>query len=336
MKMIPVVGCLLVFALQMTVAAEEWRVEQAGKEVLLRGYTRSITSALISSEVSGRVQKVNYDIGDRIVEKPFAEIDVTFIDFDLQSTRIALARVETRLHQAQSRVDYLTKELKRKETLFEKGRSTEVTRDAASQELDQALLDQELILEEQQSLTISLDQLVEKKRRHAIPGHREWVVTDKKVEIGEIIQPGAPLAVIQDYRELVVPLAVSNEELIAIQQKGGAFDARLEGLPVTASIYHVNPEFNEKTRKIDIKLLIRQYPEEHRGGLRLTVPVMIQMAGVKIPEAAVVNRYENPKVYPAATGKEIPISILDSSDGHVIIAEHEQLPVGTLLTKPKG
>ena len=109
-------------------SAGEMRVAKAAKEVELRGYTRSIKTATISSEVSGKIMAVNYEIGDRIGDEPLARIDSTFVDFDLESTRIALARIDTQLSKMQSRISYLKKEYQRKEQLFAKGRATEVIR----------------------------------------------------------------------------------------------------------------------------------------------------------------------------------------------------------------
>lgn len=326
--------CLVI--LHATVAAGSWRVEQAQKNVVLRGYTRSITTALISSEVGGRIKAIHYEIGDRIADKPFAEIDPTFVNFDIESTRVSIDQITTRLRQLQSRIDYLKREFERKEKLFEKGRSTEVVRDAAAQELDQARLEKERVMIEKRALEISLKQLLEKKTRHTINGRREWIVTDRKAEAGEVVQPGAPMAVMQDFRQLVIPLAVSNEELAAIKKKGQTFEARLEDTRATLSVYYVNPEFNERTRKTDIKLLVEDFNGEHRGGLRLTLPVRVTSAGLKIPAEAVTNRYANPKVHLEADGSEIPVTILDETEGDLIIATDPRLPVGTMLTSPKG
>ncbi|MBF0203783.1 MAG: HlyD family efflux transporter periplasmic adaptor subunit [Desulfamplus sp.] len=363
----------------------EWHVEKALKEVELRGYTRSIRSATISSEVSGRVVKVNYEIGDSLNAelensnasssksnlnlnpnlKPFAEIDSVFVNFDIQSTRIAIAKIKTQLKQMDSRIAYLKKEFRRKEELFTKGRATEVIRDAASQELEQAILEREAVRQGEQSLGVTLNQLLEKKNRHTIFGLSDWVVTDRKVEAGEMIQAGMPLGVIQDFRQLVVPLAVSNEELEAIRGKGETFEAILENQRVMASIYYVNPGFNEQTRKTDIKILIKSDDQnniesdnknnendnnknynktkksdnkinsfEQRGGLIFVLPVSVRSKGLRVPAEAIQNRYENPKVYVKGKNEPVMITILDRAGDFVTIAENPELPPGTLLSAP--
>ncbi|MBF0469534.1 MAG: HlyD family efflux transporter periplasmic adaptor subunit [Desulfamplus sp.] len=402
---------------------EQWYVEGAIKQVELRGYTRSIRSATISSEVSGRVVKVNYEVGDSLLVLKdaasgtgssssygsgssssgsssflsgsgsandnrsadnlsndsdsgyvsFAEIDSTFVDFDIQSTKIAIAQTRTRLKQIDSKIKYLKNEFRRKEELFTKGRSTEVVKDAASQELEQAILERETARQSELSLNITLNQLIEKKKRHMISGNSDWVVTDRKVEAGEMVQAGIPIGVIQDFRHLVVPLAVSNEELDSIKELGDIFEATLDNKPVKASIYYVNPAFNEQTRKTDIKMLIINNDEngngshensngeniakkidpdgmidtdekavkperkkglEHRGGLEFVLPVSVRAKGLRVPVQAVENRYENPKVYVKGKAEPVMITVVDKSEGFIVIAEHPELAPGTVLTTP--
>ena len=155
------------------------------------------------------------------------------------------------------------------------------------------------------------------------------------MEVGEIVQPGMPLAVVQDFQSLVVPLSVSHEELEAIEQKGKRFDAMLEDRKVQASLYYVNPEFNEQTRKIQIKLLVHEYAGEHRGGLRFVLPVLAGTKGLQIPIQALISRYENPKVVVKAGKEAIPVTVLDASDQTVTIAIDPRLPIGTILADPR-
>ncbi|MBF0378215.1 MAG: HlyD family efflux transporter periplasmic adaptor subunit [Desulfamplus sp.] len=348
---------------------QEWQVENATKEVEIRGYTRSIKSATISSEVNGRVVKVNYEIGDTIKAAPklesnnnfapFAEIDTTFVDFEIQSTKIAISKIKTQLKQIDSRIAYLRKEFRRKEELFTKGRATEVIRDAASQELEQAVLERETVKQSEETLDVSLNQLIERKKRHTIWGNAGWIVTAKKVEAGEMIQAGIPIGVIHDFRELVVPLSLSNEELDAIKGLGRTFKAALDNQTVKASIYYINPDFNEQTRKTEIKLLINHNSEkskpkekdnpiadnnqieggngsdfEHRGGLSFILPLSVKTEGLKIPAKAVQNRYENPKIYVKGKTEPLSINILDKAGEYLIVAEQPDLLPNMILIEP--
>ncbi|SLM32340.1 conserved exported hypothetical protein [Desulfamplus magnetovallimortis] len=336
----------------------DWQVEKSTKKVKLKGYTRSFRSVTLSAEAGGRIIEVNYETGDEIGDKPLAEIDTTFISFEIENTKFSISRLNARLKQINSRVAYLEKEFRRKDNLYKKGHTTEVIRDSASQELDQAQLEREALLLEQKSLDVTLKQLLEKKRRYTIKGFKGWTVTERKAEPGEIIQTGMSVAVIQDFRKLLVPLSVSGEELESMMKRvenqseqdtnsNGQkmnFPVMVEGLPARASIYSINPAFDEQSRKINIELLIEDYPSEvainnnplqHRGGLACTVALDVYSRGLKIPAESVLNRYENPKVFIKGKDAPVMITILDTLDNHLIIADHPELSEGTLLTNFK-
>ncbi len=324
----------MVLAISTPVLAEAWQVEKAFKEVKLQGYTRSIKTAVLSAEVTGKLLHLNYDVGDVIGKKKLAQIDPTFVNFQIKATRVALARIKIQSKKIVSRIKYLTREFQRKETLFSKGRTTEVIRDAASQELDQAQLELETIKQEKLSLEVTLAQLGETKARHGVWGPEQWMVTEKKVEEGEVIQAGMPLAVVQDFRQLVVPLAVSNDELGGILEKGETFTGMLENRSVMVGVDHINPAFDEKTRKIKIQLIIPDAGMPHRGGLRLVMPVLSRIQGLKIPVVAVVNRYANPRVFVKGKKESMGITILDTQGAFLIIAETPGVEPGIVLVDP--
>ena len=318
----------------MDVLARTFRVEKAFKEVNLRGYTRSIKTAVISAEVTGKLLELNYDVGDVIGEMPLARIDSTFVDFDIRETDVALARINIRIKQINSRITYLTREFERKQSLFSKGRATEVIRDAAAQELEQAVLELKTVKQEAKSLGVTLTRLKENKVRHGVRAPKKWVVTEKKVEVGEVIQAGMPLAVVQDFTQLVVPLSVSGDELAGVLEKTEIFTARLEDHTVRARVDYISPEFDEATRKIRIQLIIPDAGMPHRGGLRFFMQVRSRMPGLKIPALAVVNRYANPRVFVEGRDDPLGVTILDTIGEELIIADIPGIAAGDLLIDP--
>lgn len=306
-------------------------VQSAKKEIAITGYTRSNASVIVSSEVSGKVLKVNYDIGEIVGEKPFLEIDQTFIDFQVESTGQSLNKIKAANKKNESRIAYLEKEFKRIDRLHKGDRATGVKRDAALEELDQAKLERNTLRAEKGLVNIALKELRERKSRHIIYAPKGWVITRKMVEPGEIISPNTPLANAGDYQNLVIPLFVSGQELDALRLLPEKFDGELEGRPVKTRLNWINPEFDEKTRKLSIELILVDYTGEKRGGLRFSMPLEIKAEGYRIHKSAVINRYENPRVKLKSTGETINIIILGESDNYLIIAENENLPVGTEL-----
>ena len=134
-------------------------IEPAKKEIVLSGYTRSIRDATLSCEVSGRIINIHYELGDTIIDKPFIEIDPTFIDFQIAGLRQSLNKLKISSRQSRSRVAYLEKEFGRIEVLFKNESTPELKRDAAAEELNQARLAYDAIEQEYAVLEISLKEL---------------------------------------------------------------------------------------------------------------------------------------------------------------------------------
>jgi multidrug efflux pump subunit AcrA (membrane-fusion protein) len=314
-------------------AASSLVVKKAYKEITLTGYTRSKTTQVVSSEVPGRVLRVNYDVGQKIEDRPFIEIDPVFIDFQIESTQRSITKITIALKKGESNLSYLRKEFARLETLYKSDRIAAVKRDAAEESMDQAAFELDAIAVEKALLETKLKELRERKARHRIFAPQGWIVVEKNVEPGEMIASGAPLAKVADYRQLVIPLYVSTEELAAIKALAHPMQARLEETPVMAKIEWINPEFDEKTRKLSLELILIGYEGEKRGGLSFVLPLEISIPGLLVPKAAVVNRYENPKVKVKATGEVIDVLVLGENDGALIIAADGRLPVGTQLAE---
>jgi len=306
-------------------------VQRAKKDIELTGFTRSKKVISISSEVSGRVLSVNYDVGQVIGQKSFINIDPTFINFQIESTRESINKLNILIQQSESNIEYLKKEFLRVDALHKGDRATGVKRDASENQLIQATHDRRALIVEKSALDISLQELIERKKRHTIYAPKGWIVVERSLEPREIISPNIPLARVADYRRLIVPLSVSGEEYAVIKKLGKEFKAKVENTLVTASVNWVNPEFNETTRKLSIELIINNYKGEKRGGLSFKFPLQLKTKGLLIPKKAVTNRYDNPRVTISNTGEVVNILILDETNDGFVIADNEKLPLNTIL-----
>jgi RND family efflux transporter MFP subunit len=317
-------------------AQEDLVVQPASRNITLTGYTRSQTTVTLSSEVAGRVIKINYDDGQVIGELPFLSIDPTFIDLEISSTEQTLEQLQITHHKRRSRVGYLDKEFRRIDNLFRRGSSPESRRDTAREDVDQARLDLKAIGVEIAVAKTRLQELRERKRRHEIYAPAGWIVVAKQVEEGELVTVNTPVARVADYEHLVVPLSVSAQELDAIQQLTPEFGVSLDGKPARAAVNWINPEFDEKTRKLSIELILRSYPGPKRGGLTCRLELKTAAEGLLVPKQAVTSRYENPRVFLEESGAEVKILVLGQTENHLIIADDPRLPPGTRLRAPVG
>ncbi len=306
-------------------------VLEAKKEIVLKGYTRTVESRTVSSELSGKVLKVYYDVGQTIGSNPFLEIDPAFINFKINGKIRSLEQIELSIAKAESRAAYLGKESARIEDLFKDDMATESKKDEVFQKLEQARLELSSAKKEKSVILNTLNELNERKERYSIYAPKGWVVTGRDIEKGEVVQPSTPLARVSNYRNLVVPLSVSNDELTAIEGLDDVFDGELEGHPVKTSINWVNPRFNEKTRKLKIELLIKDYNGPKRGGLSYTLPLHIKTEGLHVPKNAAVNRYENPTVTVKETGETVQLLVIGELNGNLLVVEDKRLVPGTEL-----
>ncbi|MCP4746590.1 MAG: HlyD family efflux transporter periplasmic adaptor subunit [Desulfobacteraceae bacterium] len=313
-------------------AQEALIVQAASKQVVLSGYTRSRAKMKVTSEVAGKVLKVNYDVGHRTGKKPFVQIDTTFINYQIEQVHATLEKLNLTKKRYQSRADFLKKEYLRIEKLRQNDVTSESSRDAAAEQLAQAQFDLMSTEVEIKNLKSQYNELLERRSRHNVAVPAGWVIVQRTVESGEIISAGSLLAQAADYTQLVIPLYVSDKELDALAQQE-KLAVSMAGKKAQAKINWINPEFDERSRKLAVELIVFDYDGPYRGGLLAELPLKIAYEGLMVPKAAISRRYENPHVTLKSTGKTVPVVILSQSADHVIIAGTQHLEPGQQLQK---
>lgn len=308
-------------------------VTDAKKNVRITGYTRCLKSVNICPEISGKVLKVNYGIGEKTGNNPFIEIDPTFIHYEIRNMKIQLKKQNARIRDLTSRVALLKKQYDRMVSLRNDQFVTATKLENAVRDLDTAKYEVEILKLDKEMMAVELERLKAELARYSISCFEGGIVTSCHVEPGEYIQAGVPVAEISDYNKLLVQLSISEEEYKAFKLLPEKFDGRIEGEPVKASINYVNPKFNEKTRKMDIELKISDGVGQKRGGLKFSTDLMVETDGLLIPKAAVSNRYGNPKVKTKHMNRVVSVLILGESGNNLIIADNSKLSPGTELEK---
>lgn len=319
----------------LAVAAAAWAqapltVAPAGRELILTGYTRARAVQAVAAEVGGKVVRVHYDVGQIVGERPFLKIDPIFVDFQIEQVGWRLEQVTVAQKRHHSRVAFLEKEFARIDALFQDQVAPLARWEAVAEELAQARLALQATEAEIGTLDAQLRELKERRRRHSVSAPEGWTVVARHVEPGEIIAAGAPLARVADFRQLVVPLFVSADELAALQSRE-IMPVSVAGQPAAARLNWVNPAFDERTRKTAIELILADYDGEHRGGLPVALTLALAAEGLMVPRAAVADRHGNPYVRRAADGRMVPVFVTGEGDDYLIIADHEALAPGMAL-----
>jgi len=296
------------------------------RTVTLTGFTYPRQEVTVSSEVSGRCDAIYADVGDVIPDNGvLAEIDTTFIKLDIVANKVNQERAQRQLAQEEKTLARFTS-LRRQES-------------APQAQLDEAELAADLNRIEITKLQNEARRLEEKLVRHTITAPAGWQLIERFIEQGELVQGGKSVARLGDFKQLLVPLAVSYGELLAIE-KSSNLQIELPdlGLVLPATIYRTSPVFEPTTRKIQVELMIdtqAHAPDTNRqgiirGGMRAQISFtsLEESNSFAIPASALINRYESQWLLkPDGTTVQV-ILIGMEDDGNIAIVSGEQLKAG--------
>lgn len=282
-RLILIVMVVLLLHPSLLLSAETVQPKPYYRTQLLTGFTKARQTVQISSEVGGQCIAFNAEIGTTIpTSGVLAEIDATYVHLDIQANRLELESVKRQLLTEK-------KMLQRYTTLLEKNSSTQA-------KLDEVTLSADLHELKINSLTNQYQRLQENLARHIIKAPPGWTIIDRMVEPGEYVQPGGPIAKIGDFTKLIIPLALSFNELQNLKKTSNVplYFPDLN-LRIIGQIYRVSPTFFESTKKIPVDLIVdaKHHDTIIRGGLRAELHLREQKKDTYVlPLSAVINRYD--------------------------------------------
>ncbi len=257
--------------------------QPAKHTVILTGFTRARTLMNLTSETSGKVERVFADIGDGIPEQGlFACLDDTFIDLEIESNKVEGERLKVE-------IDYYRKQVNRYSQLVRANSTAQSQLD----EFERYLASFRHQIEANRVKGRILD---ERKQRHCIGAPPGWRVVERVVEPGQWVNAGEGVGRVGDYSRLLIPYALTALEYQALLHDADRLEVRLveQDLTVAARIERISPAFDEQSRKIKLDLQIDQCGDSRRGGLRaeLKLRLPLQSGAVLVPADALVQRYE--------------------------------------------
>ncbi len=265
------------------VSAEEAIVRTSFQNVSLTAFTRPRAVVQLVAEEKGRFSSVAVDIGDTIgAEQRFGCLDTTFIDLRIEANRARQKRLRADL-------DYFTRQVERFRNLVERSTSAQSSLD----DLERQRIGTRAGLTEAE---VEARELQERKRRHCIEAAKGWQVTERRVDPGQWVNAGDPVGSVADFSVLLAPFALSYPEYQALMAHAGALTVSLvdEGIDVGATPVHLNPDFDETTRKISVDLALDKGVPNKRGGLRVKLVLRLPdtSGALLVPMEAVQERYE--------------------------------------------
>lgn len=293
-------------------------VKPSLQTVILSGFTRARESMPIASEVAGRVTHIYADIGQPIPSNGhFACLDDTFINLDIATTKNSISQLGVNLR-------FLSKQVERHKKLVN-------TKSAAISLYDDLLRQKDNAYYEIQRAKIKKQKLLETKRRHCINAPKHWQVTQRAIEVGQWIDLGTTIAQAGNYKELLIPLTLTAEQLAALQKKQDSFTIYLPEYKqeISASIERISPAFDEQSHKIRVDLLIQDTLRFHRGGIRveLSLDIADKLNTYLISRKAVDERFEEAWLI-RANGQKIRVMLLENLSDTIAKVSSSEIKMG--------
>jgi len=264
----------------MPVEAEPAKAERIAHEIVAVGSLRSNESVVLSSEIAGRIVKVQFDEG-----RPVKAGTVLFLLDE------SVYRAE--LDQAKASLALSQRNHERAVELFGRKLISQRERDEAAARLD---VDQ---------ATVALAEARLAKTRIRAPF--DGVVGLRAVSPGDYVQPGQALAPLEQIRVLKADFRLSEAALsrIAVGQTLNLEVDAYPGQVFPGKVYAIDPRLAEETRSIGVRARVPNDQGRLRPGLfaRVRLTIAQRENAILVPEQAIVPQGEKLFVYVIEDGK---------------------------------
>ncbi|MBU1486525.1 efflux RND transporter periplasmic adaptor subunit [bacterium] len=212
------------------------------------GRVTSSASTTIRPEVGGTIKEVLVDEGDRV--KQGEELS----RLDLREIKNSLSQAENKLNQARLELEGAKRELNRTRELYEAKAASRLKLDTDRTRYDHALIQVSLAKEELSLTKIKLSKL-------KVISSQSGVVVSKKVEDGQVVQPGEELFVVADLTNLEVEVDIDEVDVPSLRV-GQPVMVTSEGLPghqFKGEIIKIAPQARVKENTTVVKTTVRLY-----------------------------------------------------------------------------
>lgn len=296
---------------------ETVRVEQAYRTSVLTGFTRERSVMSLSNEIAGKVVSVFADVGSPIDGSGrFACVDDTYV-------RLSMKAVNNDIANQKIDQDFYEKQVLRHRKMADQNSTSKASLEEIERQFDSASL-------RVTAGVIRRQTLEEDIKRHCIKAPPEWLVTERKVEVGQWIGVGQAVGEVRDFSRLIVPFSLSSDELLALK---GTEKIKLNLLDhhkqVSAKIERVSPVFDDKTRKTAVELIIDETLSGLNGGVRvgLELNLSVDNSVFMIDSRALDQRYELVWLH-RKDGRKVKVKLLSKSSDNKAKISSDELSVG--------
>ncbi|MBG0776820.1 MAG: efflux RND transporter periplasmic adaptor subunit [Desulfovibrionaceae bacterium] len=250
----------------------------------------------VASEIEGRVTDLYFEEGGHVKKGQ----QLVRMNADLLSKDLAAAEAE--YEQILADLENARKDFSRKSELYEKGTISGSSYDEAkftAQALDRQASSK---LAEAERLRIKLSKV-------RVPAPFDGVVLEKKIDRGEWLSPGTPVATVarDDYVDVVVNVP---EKVLALVRPGDTAAVRALGRNFEGRVFAVIPQGDVATRTFPVKLRVRNTGFLAQGmEARARLPIAEAVSSVLVPRDAVISARGTLVVWTVAEGKAVAVPV---------------------------
>ncbi len=247
----------------------------------------AIRHATVSSETSGRISEINFDVDD-FVEKGSVLVRITDA-----ATRAQLSGVEANVSEAEAQYNIAVSEFNRIKEVFQRQLVSKSAYDKAEAELKAAT----------QRLTAAkakVKEVLERLKYTVVKAPYSGIVSERHVELGEMAKVGQPLLTGFSLNELraVTYVPQSMVAQIRLAKEAQIIVTGNEQEPMRSSMITVYPEADPSTHTYKVRVKLPTVPEGiypgHLVKIRFSTRAEDKM---RLPAKAIVRHSELQAVY---------------------------------------
>jgi RND family efflux transporter MFP subunit len=188
----------------------EVRYDEAPRERIWDGRIEAVNRATVSAQTSGRIAELPFDVND------FVEQGAVIMRFTDTEQRAALGRAEATLAEASARLEQAAQEFERVSNMFENATVSQARFDQAKANRDSAVARLE-------AARAGVETAQEQLEYTVVRAPYAGIVSDRHVELGELVSPGQPLISGLSLQSLRVNVDVPQGMFHAVHTIGKAF-----------------------------------------------------------------------------------------------------------------
>lgn len=250
----------------------------------------------VSSEVAGRIKKLDFSTGDRIkAGTEIAVLDQQLVDARIEQLTAQVGSLEAQLEQVR-------RDQQRFAELHSKGA-------ASTRTYEELLYKTQSLEKDLQARKAQLKQAQIEKNKSHISAPFTSLVLNKNQDVGAWVSPGTPIARLGSLGAVYVRVPI-HEELYPFNQPGQKIGLRQNatGVEVSGVIEGISGQANLQTKNLELRIHLPEPPELLAENMSFTGRIATGPATklLLVPRDAIITHQGQKLVYTVVDGKATP------------------------------